>query len=181
MGKITRNRSSRLLVGGPARRSIRASSANEALTNQTDRLYEEAQRDPRSDAGCMVRAFVLSGIRSSETCPYDEGASSAAMGRERQRQARASRRASEAFRAEARRARAKTDELEQQMREQEAALGEIAERARKAALGEDMDPNWVYERIARIVGLRSPLKPLGPQQPEVREPSDDRPSEPLRD
>ncbi|HEV2424913.1 MAG TPA: hypothetical protein VGZ29_08805 [Terriglobia bacterium] len=144
-------------------------------------MYEEARLDPRSDAGCMVRAFVLSGIRAGETRPYDEGASSVEMSRERERQARASRHSGEVYKAEARRARARADKLEQQILEQNEMLDEIAEAARRHEMGEDMDPNWIYERIATVVGLRDPAKPIGPQQPRVHEPSDDRPTGPQDD
>jgi len=166
MGTIRRNRSSRPAAAGPARRPKRARGANDTLTNQMDRLYDEARRDPRSDAGCMVRAFVLSGIRSSEARPYEEGASGVAMGRERQRDRQASRRLAEKFKTEARQSSARIGELEREIQEHKARLQDLAKAAQEA-LDAKLGSAYICRRIAEAVGLCPPSgESVEPEQPQ---------------
>lgn len=148
MGTTRRNRSFRGRAAALAGHPKRAPLASETVKTQTDQLYEEARRDPRSEAGCIVRAFVLSGIRSAEAAPYEEGESALDMSRERQRQERASRRSGAVYRAEARRARAHAARLEK-------VLDEVMEAARSAQ-GNKMDPRAICNYIAEVVGLKAP-------------------------
>jgi hypothetical protein len=96
----------------------------------------------------MVRALLASGVRAAEAAPYEEGESAVDMGRERRRQRLASRRLSEEFKAEARRARAHAAQLQR-------VLDEVIEAAQSAQANK-MDARSVCNYIAEVVGLKAP-------------------------
>jgi hypothetical protein len=131
------------------------------IVRQTDALYAEAQDNPDSEAGQMVRAFVLSGIRNVQPRSSSDEAPTLALGEERRRQRQARHRLTGGAKAEAAPDRARRADRAQKTREYEAMLQEVAQTAATASAaaeaGRPLDAIAVYERIAEIVGLRSPL------------------------
>jgi hypothetical protein len=138
----------------PARNSV------PSLKRRVDRLYEEARATPDSEAGQMVRALLSSGIRLAEAAPYQEGESAIDMGRERRRHQLASRRLSEEFKAEARRAKAHAAQLQK-------VLDEVIEAA-QSVQSKKMDARAICAYIADVVGLRPPPKTdVEPEPPQI--------------
>jgi len=100
-----------------------------ALMDRRNRLYQEARKNPDSEADDMVQMFLLSGMLADaaaerRTPPPDER---------------------------------RTAQLESTVREQRRQLDAIA-RITEEAKTKPWDEMAVYNRIAEIVGLRAPLK-----------------------
>ena len=135
-----------------------ASPTIQALKRRRDELYAEAQGNPDSDAGEILRALLLSGILSTDAEALDD-APRLAMGEERRRHQLESRRLSDEAKAQTKHAMAQADVLERKLRDQNAKLERVAKAAADAAAGKFIDHRAVYERIAEIVGLRAPSQP----------------------
>jgi len=118
------------------------------LMEQRDRLYDEARENPDSESGEMLRAFLLSGILVAQ---------------------------SQHPAAEPRGAELKIRELDSRL-EEVARAAELAKES--AAAGKPMDAMAVYNRIAEIVGLRSPLQPIAPLRP-IAPPQPGAPPQPI--
>ena len=145
----------------------------ENLRQQRDELYQDARTHPDSEADQMVQILLLSALRNRQSADDDENLG-AALARERHdyRQARA-KRARERLEAQASRAAEDTlpdAEIDAETRGEagslsaEARLEKIAqalENMKAAESGKEMDAQAVYRRICDIVGLHSPLVPIG--------------------
>jgi len=139
--------------------------AFKTLRQQRDELYRDARDHPDSDADQMVRILLLSAMSNQRSADDDEDLG-AALARERRdyRQARA-KRLREPQPADADTAGGKAAEDDAGDYSAQTRLEKIAQALddMKAAAesGKEMDAQAVYERIADIVGLNSPLVPIG--------------------
>jgi hypothetical protein len=112
------------------------------LVQQRDCLYEEARRNPDSEAGDLARTFLLSGMLAGRRA--DGGAASASSPE-------------------------RTAELERTVREQSAALEEVAQAAEQAK-AMNWDAKTICGRIADLVGLRPPPSQMYLENPPYRGP-----------
>ena len=137
----------------------------ESLRHRRDELFDEAQKNPSSEAGDILQSLILSGLST-----LSRGQSAGGLVPDWIEERRRFRRA-EKDRNTRRTASAKSGELESdgarqtpvdsELRlEKVADLTASAEAAAQA--GRPMDPQQVYRQIAEIVGLRAPT-----QQPSI--------------
>lgn len=120
---------------GGSQTPARAEGAGEfrALLDQRDRLYDEARKHPESEAADLARTFLLSGMLASQRgATGGPGPGSGQIA-----------------------------ELNEMVRDQQGRLEAIAQAAEEAKTGK-WDQMAIYNKIADIVGLHAPLKPIGP-------------------
>lgn len=125
-------------AGGPGLRT---------LIDRRNRLYKEAQKDPDSEAGVLVRTFLLSGMLAEAA--GERGARPV----DRRRTAR----------------------LELLVAEQGERLDDIARIAQEGE-EQQLDEMTIYNRIAEVVGLRVPSPQPAPpadRQPSSGDPRED--------
>jgi hypothetical protein len=163
----------------------------ETLRHQRDELYQDARRHPDSEADQMVQILLLSALRNQQAGDYDADLSDtlarqrrgyreaqAKRSQERQRAvpseaAKTGSRGTGAARTEAAGSEAgwgtaagrEASENEFGRAEAETRLKKVAEALQNAKAaaesGNEMDPMQIYRKIAEVVGLNSPLQPIG--------------------
>ncbi|HEY6291201.1 MAG TPA: hypothetical protein VI455_06505 [Terriglobia bacterium] len=147
------------------------SQTQPTLKQKRDELYAAARENPGSEEAQMVQVLLLAGISQTEPPSYNK-TPGLALGVERERYGQARDRRTGERRARhtpeqaqeagtaTEGAESETEELRREVVDREARLRKAAhalEAARSAdAEGRPMNPLQVYNRIAEIVGLRSP-------------------------
>ncbi|HUI40609.1 MAG TPA: hypothetical protein VL523_01455 [Terriglobia bacterium] len=141
----------------------------EVLRRQRDELYQDAQANPGSDSGEIVRLLLLEGLSHLQPDPFG-GAPRGVLGAERQRgqlvrsvplEGPEAAGESETGKAAAGTLRHGSSDLERKYHDVRARLdrvGELADTARQAAANGQLDAAAVYEQIAQIIGLRAPTQ-----------------------
>jgi lipase chaperone LimK len=145
-----------------------------ALKQKVQRMFEEASKNPDSEASEMVHILLLNQLTSIETQPSEKELK-AFFGEEHRRQQfkvqleLAKSRLAQAKKMGEERLKMMKQKLriEQQkardLHQKSIEAGQLAKAAKAAAeRGQPMDSMEVYNRIAEIVGLHAPLKPIGP-------------------
>ena len=141
-------------------RRRRGSDDLRALSQQRDDLYDEARRNPESDADEMVKALLLSAIRDAqrelqESEKADE-ANRRSREQERRQQRILARRAAGEAGADFLPRAAEAAVAEARLREVQSQIAEVARIASDATAQPSMDPMAVYNKIAEIIGLQYP-------------------------
>jgi len=144
------------------------------LKKKVEEMFEEAKGNPKSDAYAMVHILLLSQLTNMPAKPsvaelktilgqeqkHQNAKDQLKLSVEREKEARKmNRERLKLLEAQVKAMRLKVESGRRKMKEaQEAAKQAIAAQQE----GHPMDALEVYNRIAEIVGLRSPMKPIGP-------------------
>lgn len=145
-----------------------------ALKDKVWKMFKEASEDENSDANQMVHLLLLNQLTKMRANPSDKEFKTLISQEQRRHTDRERWRSSMDKERHARKmdlARLKVMEEKLKLaqyryrdaRKQVKDAQQVAKQAKTAAeQGHPMDALEVYNRIADIVGLRSPLKPIGP-------------------
>lgn len=142
------------------------------LKDLTAKLFRQASEDPDSEANSMVQILLLNQIAEIDTERYRQDpkmvlSEERRRGIEHDRQAELAKHRNKKMEADTAKVRLEIERLKGQIKKltQDLEAGEIKlEQARRvldqanvsAEVGQPMDPQKVYRRIAEIVGLRAP-------------------------